>query len=149
MPTEEQPASPADDSGVRLQDREQVTLALRRTSWVATFSKFATLGLFVPWWRAGWFVLTNRRLIVKYGIFNKSEIALPLHFVQDTSVHRSWLGVGRVLVSTAGGDYGSLRLYPLKAADARRLSDAIILQAKRVASDDWSSDRAPTTRPRL
>ena len=61
-------------------------------SWVATFVKVVTLGLFIPWWRAGWFVVTDRRLIVRYGIFNKSEIALPLHFVQDASVHRSWLG---------------------------------------------------------
>jgi uncharacterized membrane protein YdbT with pleckstrin-like domain len=135
VPTEEQTTSPADDPPIRLQDGEQVTLALRRTSWVATFAKIATLGLFVPWWRAGWFVLTDRRLIVKFGILNKSEIALPLHFVQDTSVHRSWLGIGRVLVSTAGGDYGNLRLYPLKASDARRLADTIILQAKRVALD--------------
>jgi hypothetical protein len=80
-------------------------------------------------------VRTDRRLIVECGIWNKAEIALPLHFVQDTSVHRSWLGVGRVLVSTAGGDYGNLRLYPLKASDARRLADTIILQAKRVALD--------------
>ena len=133
--TEEQTTSSDHGLPIRLQDGEQVTLALRRTSWVATFAKIATLGLFVPWWRAGWFVLTDRRLIVKFGILNKSEIALPLHFVQDASVHRSWLGVGRVLVSTAGGDYSNLRLYPLKAAHARRLADAIILQAKRVALD--------------
>jgi uncharacterized membrane protein YdbT with pleckstrin-like domain len=139
VPTEDQTTSPDRDPPIRLQDGEQVTLALRRTSWVATFARIATLGLFVPWWRAGWFVLTDRRLIVKFGILNKSEIALPLHFVQDASVHRSWLGVGRVLVSTAGGDYSKLRLYPLKASDARRLADTLILQAKRVALDHQSS----------
>lgn len=143
VPTEEQTASPDGDLPIRLQDGEQVTLALRRTSWVATFAKFATLGLFIPWWRAGWFVLTDRRLIVKFGILNKSEIALPLHFVQDASVHRSWLGVGRVLVSTAGGDYSNLRLYPLKAADARRLADTIILQAKRVVLNHRSPRPGP------
>jgi hypothetical protein len=68
-------------------------------------------------------------------VTNKSEIVLPLHFVQDDWVHRSWLGVGRVLVSTAGGDYSSLRLYPLKAGDARRLADTIISQPKRALSD--------------
>jgi Bacterial PH domain len=146
VPTEEQTTSPGPDPPIRLQDGEQVTLALRRTSWVATFAKFATLGLFVPWWKAGWFVLTDRRLIVKYGILNKSEIALPLHFVQDASVHRSWLGVGRVLVSTAGGEYSNLRLYPLKAADARGLADTIILQAERVGLDQRSSSPCGATR---
>ena len=119
-------------AGVRLQDGETIRLALRRTSWLATFAKIITLGLYIPWWRAAWFVVTDDRLIAKQGILGKSEVALPLHFVQDASVHRTWLGVGRVEVSTAGGEDASLVLEPLRAQDARRLADTIIAQAKLV-----------------
>lgn len=124
---------------IRLQDGEQVILALRRTSWVATFLKIVTLGLYTPWWRAAWFVVTDHRLIAKEGVLNKTEVALPLHFVQDASVYRSWLGVGRIDVSTAGGDEGNLFLHPVKAEDARRLADTIMSQAKRTVVGAGSS----------
>jgi uncharacterized membrane protein YdbT with pleckstrin-like domain len=120
-----------DKTGIRLQDGEAVVLALRPTSWLATCTKVVTLGLYIPWWRVTWFVLTDRRLIAKIGILNKSERALPLYYVQDVSVHRTLFGVGRVEVSTAGGAYGSLQLVWLTAADSRRLADAIVAQAKR------------------
>jgi len=110
-------------------------LALRRTSWLATWIKVVTLGLYIPWWRAAWFVVTDRRLLAKEGILNKTDVALPLHFVQDAPVYRSWLGVGRVEVSTAGGEVSTLVLEPLKAEDARRLADTIISQAERVDLD--------------
>lgn len=141
MPTEEQTTPPDRDAPIRLQDREEIILAIRRTSWVATFIKIVTVGLYIPWWRVAWFVLTDRRLIAKQGILNKTEVALPLHFVQDASVHRSWLGVGRVDVSTAGGSDGNLCLEPLKAEDARRIADAIISQAKRGVLGTNSSRR--------
>lgn len=134
-------ASARQAPSLRLQDGEEVLLALRRTSWLATLIKIVTLGLYIPWWRVAWFVVTDRRLIAKQGILNKTEIALPLHFVQDASVHRSWLGVGRLDVSTAGGDEGNLFLEPLKAEDARRLADTIMSQAKRAIVDARPSPR--------
>jgi uncharacterized membrane protein YdbT with pleckstrin-like domain len=118
-------------------------LALRRTSWVATFIKIVTLGLYIPWWRAAWFVVTDRRLVAKEGILNKTEVALPLHFAQDATVQRSWLGVGSVDVSTAGGEYSAVVLTPVKAEDARRLADTIMSQAKRVALDHRSPRQGP------
>ncbi len=129
-------------TGVRLQDGETVRLALRRTSWLATFLKIITLGLYIPWWRAAWFVVTDDRRIAKQGILGKVEIALPLHFVQDASVHRTWLGVGRVEVSTAGGEDASLCLEPLRAEDARRLADTIIAQARRLVAQPRFTRRA-------
>jgi membrane protein YdbS with pleckstrin-like domain len=116
---------------LRLLDGETMLLALGRTSWLATFYKIVTLGLYSFWWRVSWFVVTDRRLIAKQGIFNKTEIALPLHFVQDASVHRTWLGVGRVDVSTAGGSDGNLSWEPLRAEHARQLADTILPAAKR------------------
>jgi uncharacterized membrane protein YdbT with pleckstrin-like domain len=122
--------APSLAKSLRLLHDEHVVLTTRRTSWVATFFKIVTLGLYVPWWRAAWFVVTDQRVIAKEGIFNKTEVALPLHFFQDATVHVSWLGVGCVDISTAGGSEGSLCLEPLKADDARRLADTIGHQAK-------------------
>ena len=127
------------DRRVRLQDGEKVILALRRTSWQATLAKILTLGLYILWWRVGWFVVTDRRLIAKKGIFNKTEIALPLHFVQDAAFHRSWLGIADVRISTAGGEASISRMGPLRAEDARRLADTTMAQAKRVISDAGSA----------
>jgi len=122
-------------AGVRLQDGEKVILALRRTSWQAILEKVLTLGLYIFWWRVGWFVVTDRRLIAKKGTLNKTEIALPLHFVQDAAFHRSWLGIADVRISTAGGEASISRMGPLRAEDARRLADTTMAQAKRVISD--------------
>ena len=133
--------NPPHDAPVRLQDGEEVILALRRTSWLATAYKIVTLGLYIPWWRAAWFVLTDRRLIAKEGILNKTEVALPLHFIQDASVQRAWDGVGRVDVSTAGGGEGSLVLEPLRAEDARRFADTIMLHAKRAIAGAGTEGR--------
>jgi uncharacterized membrane protein YdbT with pleckstrin-like domain len=116
-------------------------LALRRTSWVATFFKIVTLGLYILWWRVAWFVVTDQRLIIRQGILTKTEVALPLHFGQDATVGRDILGIGSVEVSTAGGEYGAVALSLLTAADARRLADLIISQAKRVVSDHQAPRR--------
>jgi uncharacterized membrane protein YdbT with pleckstrin-like domain len=114
-------------TGVRLQEGEEIILIVKPNP----FNGFMilTLGLYFPWWSATWFVVTNRRLITKQGIFNKTEVNLPLHFVQDASVHTSWQGVGRVEVSTAGGANGVSRILPLKPQDARQLADTIMAQA--------------------
>jgi uncharacterized membrane protein YdbT with pleckstrin-like domain len=138
---------------IRLQDGEQVILAFRRTGWYAILCKYASLGLYLPWWRAGWIVLTDRRLIIRAGVLNRGERGLPLHFVQDATVHRSWLGLGTISVSTAGGGYGSVGITDLKPEHARRLADAVMLEAKRAAvtysSQRHSSDAVTDALARL
>jgi|GEM_PF-4045220 len=134
---------PDDQTGVRLQEGEKVILALRRTSWNATLDKIVSLGLYIFWWNVAWFVVTDRRLITKKGIFNKTEQALPLHFVHDASFHRSWIGIADVRISTAGGNASISRMGPLRAEDARQLADTTMAQAKRVISD--ASSVPPST----
>ena len=47
-----------------------------------------TLWLVVQWipWRAKWFVLTDRRIITKRGVLNRTQAALLLDRVQDASI---------------------------------------------------------------
>mgnify|MGYP003297477245 CR=1 FL=1 len=39
-------------------------------------------------WRARWFVLTDRRVIARWGVFNRNQAALLLDRVQDASLAR-------------------------------------------------------------
>ncbi len=64
-----------------------------------------TLWLLVQWipWSARWFVLTDRRIITKRGVLNRTQAALLLDRVQDASIsHPFPLSMVR--------DYGVLHL---------------------------------------
>ncbi len=124
-----------DQTGVRLQDGEKVLLALRETSWEGTLAKIVTLGLYVPWWNVKWYVVTDRRLITRKGIFSQREVALPLRFIQDVSVHCSPYNTGSVTLSTAGGPESFKWIKSLNAADARQLGDTIMSQTTKPPMD--------------
>jgi membrane protein YdbS with pleckstrin-like domain len=120
--------SPVDE--LRLQPGEDVVLSLRRSAWPIAVRTVLTLGLYRIWWRAGVVTVTNQRIHMKQGVLNKAESSLPMRFVQDASMRRSWLGVGSVEVSTAGGGPGDAELGPFAPAEARRLKDTILAQAQ-------------------
>ncbi len=42
-------------------------------------------------WNHAKYVLTNRRVIIQRGLFNKEKISMPYQKVQDLDVRRSWL----------------------------------------------------------
>ena len=115
-------------TGVRLQDGEKIILAVKPSA--TNGFMVSTFGLYYPWWKATWFVVTDRRLITTKGIFNKTEVSLPLHFIQDASVRIYMTGAGRVDISTAGGNSSISQMLGLKPDDARQLADTIMLQAK-------------------
>ncbi|HEY8825835.1 MAG TPA: PH domain-containing protein [Candidatus Limnocylindria bacterium] len=57
---------------------------------VASLAVFAllTLWLLVQWipWSAKWYVLTDRRIITRRGVLNRTQAALLLERVQDASI---------------------------------------------------------------
>jgi membrane protein YdbS with pleckstrin-like domain len=118
----------SEQAGVRLQDGEEILLTLKPTGSGVLALSLLTFGFYLLWQQATWFVVTDRRLITKRGVLNKTEVALPLHFIQNTSVHVSWEGIGRVDISTAS-DEGISHISPLKPQDARQLADTIMAQA--------------------
>lgn len=64
-----------------------------------------TIWIVVKWipWSAKWFVLTDRRVISRWGVFNRHQVALLLDRIQDASLARPFpLSLIR--------DYGVLRL---------------------------------------
>ena len=49
-----------------------------------------TIWILVRWipWSAKWFVLTDRRVIARWGVFNRNQAALLLDRIQDASLAR-------------------------------------------------------------
>ena len=49
-----------------------------------------TIWIFFRWipWSAKWFVLTDRRVIARWGVFNRNQAALLLDRIQDASLAR-------------------------------------------------------------
>ena len=79
-----------------------------------------TIWIVVRWipWSAKWFVLTDRRLISRWGVFNKNQSALLLDRVQDASLARPFpLSLIR--------DYGVLRLESAGMHSEERITEGL------------------------
>src|SRR5256885_852033 len=90
-----------------------------------------TLWLLVQWipWSAKWFVLTDRRIITKRGVLNRTQAALLLDRVQDASIsHPFPLSMVRdygVLHLEAAGEHAQERLGGGTAEQAESRSDKV------------------------
>ena len=116
----------------RLASDEQVILGMRRTSWAATFLKIVTLGLYIPWWKAAGFAITDQRIIARQGILNKEEIALPLRFVQDASGTSLLAGYRQRRRLDCRRSRGKSSYRTPQDRGCRRFAQTIIAQAKLV-----------------
>jgi uncharacterized membrane protein YdbT with pleckstrin-like domain len=79
-----------------------------------------TIWLVVKWipWSAKWFVLTDRRVISRWGVFNRHQTALLLDRIQDASLARPFpLSLVR--------DYGVLRVESAGENASERISGAM------------------------
>jgi len=71
----------------------------------------------VPW-RAKWFVLTDRRVIARWGVLNRNQSALLLDRIQDASLSRPFpLSLFR--------DYGVLHLESAGVHSEERISEGL------------------------
>jgi membrane protein YdbS with pleckstrin-like domain len=84
-----------------------------------------TLGLYEFWRRANVYAVTDRRVAARAGLITKTEGSLPLFYVQDATI-QTFLGWGRVNVSTAGGDSGDLETNYVRKADAQEFRRVIL-----------------------
>jgi uncharacterized membrane protein YdbT with pleckstrin-like domain len=76
-----------------------------------------TIWIVIKWipWSAKWFVLTDRRVIARWGVFNRNQTALLLDRIQDASLARPFpLSMIR--------DYGVLRLESAGEHASERIS---------------------------
>jgi membrane protein YdbS with pleckstrin-like domain len=73
-------------------------------------------------WRQGWFVVTDRRLLLRSGIITRTVGMMPLHKVTDMSYARppigQLLGYGVIVIESAGQDQAMHRISHLPHPDA-------------------------------
>jgi len=79
-----------------------------------------TLWIFVRWlpWSVRWFVLTDRRVVSRWGLLNRNQSALLLDRVQDASLSRPFpLSLVR--------DYGVIRLESAGIHSEERITEGL------------------------
>jgi uncharacterized membrane protein YdbT with pleckstrin-like domain len=79
-----------------------------------------TLWIVARWipWNARWFVLTDRRVISRWGVFNRNQAALLLERVQDASLARPFpLSLVR--------DYGVIHLESAGVHSEERITEGL------------------------
>jgi uncharacterized membrane protein YdbT with pleckstrin-like domain len=76
---------------------------------MAVTAAVLALWLLVRWipWRARWFILTDRRVVTRWGVFNRHQTALLLNHIQDAQLARPFplsliRDFGVIHVETAG-----------------------------------------------
>lgn len=76
--------------------------------WIVFFVTLLYLGWEIIQWRHDWFVATDKRLLLRYGIITHKVAMMPLIKVTDMSYVRSipgqLLGYGRFVMESAGQD---------------------------------------------
>jgi hypothetical protein len=76
--------------------------------WIAFFVSLLYLGWRLLEWRHDWFVATDKRLLLRYGLVTHKVAMMPLIKVTDMSYVRSipgqLLGYGRFVMESAGQD---------------------------------------------
>lgn len=110
--------------------------------WVALLARLAWR---VLEWRADWFVVTDRRLLLRTGILTRKVAMMPLIKVTDMSYSRPpagrVLGYGEIVIESAGHDQALRRIRHLPRPDALYLEVCELLfgpKAPVPGSGQWS-----------
>lgn len=123
----------------RLQEGESVLYTTHPSGWALSIVYFFTLGLYHFWRQATYFLVTDRRVIKAKGIVAKVQRNVPLDMLQDASLQTT-LGMGAVVLSSAGGRLSVEQLNPLKASTAREMVDAILHARQQVRRSSINPD---------
>jgi hypothetical protein len=108
--------------GFTLQPSENLVLMTHPSRGVTWPKYLYTLGLYGIWRKRHTFALTDRRILVSKGIFDRSERSIPLTRVDDASYNRRWFAGYCDLIVGNRGSRRSERLGPLSGSAAKRLT---------------------------
>jgi hypothetical protein len=117
--------------------REAITLG----RWIAVL---CTLGLWLLWWLARVYTVTDRRVIVRRGLIFRSEQSVLLTKVQDVIVNKGPL-IAHVRLSSAGGSLGFENIGPLRPWRADRFAQAIMAAQQAPQTAQPAPAPSPTT----
>lgn len=98
-----------------LRSREHI---FGRTFWM---KMLFTLGLYFFPWRSKTLELTDRRVVLRSGVFSKNERSIPLVKVQDVTVDRGpigrMFGFGDLRIESAGGSNTEIQVFQFSKAE--------------------------------
>ncbi len=110
----------------------------------------AALGSLVDWWNYR-YALTPRELVVRSGIVQKQERAVPYGRIQAINIHEAPLeriaGIVRLSVETAAGGTADVDIRAVRREDAPRLREALATARSRASSDGDGETEATTASP--
>ncbi|PPK92915.1 PH (Pleckstrin Homology) domain-containing protein [Kineococcus xinjiangensis] len=115
---------------------------LRDVLWLAWFALLLrTLWRFLEW-RADWFIATDRRLLLRYGVLNRRVAMMPVIKVTDMSYNQSLLGrllhYGEFVMESAGQDQALRVVKWLPVPDRLYLS---------ICAEIFGAERVPPVLP--
>lgn len=129
------------------------TSALGTVLWLLWFAVFGRALWHFLQWRQEWFVATDRRLLLVYGVFTQKVAMMPLNKVTDMNYGRSILGrlagYGRFVLESAGQDQAMREIDWLPDPDEKYRRICAILfdhdeqaprQARRPLRDPFAED---------
>ena len=110
--------------------------------WLAWFALLArTLWRFMEW-RADWFIATDRRLLLRYGVLNRKVAMMPVSKVTDMSYNQSIPGrilhYGEFVMESAGQEQALRVVKWLPVPDRLYLS---------ICAEIFGADRVPPVLP--
>ncbi|MCI2239497.1 PH domain-containing protein [Paenibacillus sp. TRM 82003] len=121
----------------------------------ALFLAWVVLLLRAVWrlltWRNGWFVATDKRLLLTRGVVNRRTAMMPLSKVTDMSYNQSvpgrLLGYGQFVLESAGKDQAMRRIDWVPDPD-EKYRDLCEVIFGRPAAPSVAAERAPRRRGR-
>lgn len=129
-------------------------------AWRLWFVLLAYAAIRAIMWRHDWFVATDKRLMLRYGVLKRRVAMMPLAKVTDMSFNRSalgrWFGYGQFVLESAGQEQALRQIDFVRSPDDtyRRICAEIFgeVSATDTASDEddptaggpYDQDRDPT-----
>ena len=112
--------------GLPLQDQEEVVLAASPSRGANFYKYIYTLGLYGIWRRRDTAVVTNRRLLLGRGVFNREEHSISMNRVEGARYVRRGMNSYAQLTINDRGRRKVERVGPMSARAARRFVAEVI-----------------------
>lgn len=106
--------------------KEEIVTAARPSRLISLPKYVLTLGLYELWRRRNTTVVTNQRILIGSGIFNRSEQSIPLKNVMDVSFRRRGLNAYAEVTANRRGKSTVMKVGPMSDSGARRLTSEIL-----------------------
>jgi hypothetical protein len=114
-----------DPPRLALRPEESVVLVVRPSRWLSLPRYLYTLGLYGFWRKRHTYVLTDSRMLLGKGVFNRTERSVPMSQIEDAVFLRRVAGAYSEVTVRIHGRMRTHMVGPLSSKSARRLTAEI------------------------